>query len=614
MAPKKRTSSPGETKPTKKAKATNGHAKEEEGSESPPPASNAREAGQSEASHFPEGMANVPLAKLYNRLAELEGTKAAQVDKDGVVVHWMRNKDLRITDNRGLALASRLAQDHSVPLVVLHVFSPSDYTAHDRSPRRIDFQIRQLHLLQPALAKLNVPLFTVTWEEREEIPKKVVKLMEEWKAVALVGNLEYEVDELGRDTEIVERVAEARKKGKGGWKGDVRFEKDFVIVPPGEIVTGAGKPYSVFSPWYNNWVNTISKDPGLYLDDAGTLDANPTSAKSHVVLKKLLEHKIPKFIEGWKLSSEDQKTMEHLWQVGVENQQIMERFLSAKLREQAFQHPPLHPGHEKVPLKDAKIGVYKNGRNRVDMDGTSHISAYLATGMISPRQCLRATMELTGGKLRTDKMSDGVGMWVSEVAWRDFYQHVLAAWPRVCRTRPFNLNYDDIVWEESDEHLQAWKDGKTGFPIVDAAMRALKTQGYMHNRCRMIVAMFLTKDLMLDWRLGEKWFMQNLIDGDFGSNNGGWQWSASTGCDPQPYFRVFNPTAQSEKSDVSGDYIRHWVPELKKLKGKVIHDPSSHLSEKEFEKLGYPKPIVDHSKARVRAIARYKNPGEKVDE
>lgn len=180
--------------------------------------------------------------------------------------------------------------------------------------------------------------------------------------------------------------------------------------------------------------------------------------------------------------------------------------------------------------------------------------------------------------------------------------------------KPFNLKYENVVWEYDDDKLQAWKDGRTGFPLVDAGMRQLKDQAYMHNRVRMCVAMCLTKDLLLDWHEGEKYFARHLIDADLGSNNGGWQWSASTGTDPQPYFRVFNPTSQSEKSDLTGDYIRHYVPELRGLEGKALHDPSSHLSSKELEKRGYPKPIVDHASARKRAIARYKNPGTDANE
>ena len=170
----------------------------------------------------------------------------------------------------------------------------------------------------------------------------------------------------------------------------------------------------------------------------------------------------------------------------------------------------------------------------------------------------------------------------------------------------FKPEYTNIAWEYNEDHFSAWKEGRTGYPIVDAAMRQLNHMGYMHNRCRMITASFLAKDLLLDWRMGEQYFMSKLIDGDFASNNGGWGFSASTGVDPQPYFRIFNPTLQSEKFDVDGIYIRKWVPELKEVKGKAIHEPWARGADAICKKSGYPRPIVEHKFARQRALDRYK--------
>lgn len=172
--------------------------------------------------------------------------------------------------------------------------------------------------------------------------------------------------------------------------------------------------------------------------------------------------------------------------------------------------------------------------------------------------------------------------------------------------RPYQEKYADVKWETNQEHLNAWKEGRTGVPIVDAGIRQMNTMGWMHNRVRMIVASYLTKDLMLDWRLGEKHFMEQLIDGDLASNNGGWQWTSSTGTDSQPYFRIFNPYRQSEKADPTGDYIRGFVPELTNLRGKELHEPPAKVA----DKLGYPKPLILHDEARARALRRYKNPGE----
>lgn len=172
--------------------------------------------------------------------------------------------------------------------------------------------------------------------------------------------------------------------------------------------------------------------------------------------------------------------------------------------------------------------------------------------------------------------------------------------------KPFKPEFTNIEWTGTNEDFDAWCQGKTGFPIVDAAMRQLNHMGYMHNRCRMVVASFLSKDLMVDWRRGEKYFMEHLVDGDFASNSGGWGFSASVGVDPQPYFRIFNPLRQSERFDPEGDYIRKWVPELKNLDNKEIHEPYGRGAADKAKKAGYPKPIVDHSAARNQALAAYK--------
>ncbi|MEO1513280.1 MAG: FAD-binding domain-containing protein, partial [Planctomycetota bacterium] len=226
---------------------------------------------------------------------------------------------------------------------------------------------------------------------------------------------------------------------------------------------------------------------------------------------------------------------------------------------------------------------------------------YLAHGVISPRQCVEAALGVNQGRI--DSGDPGVIGWIEELIWREFYQHVIAAFPRVCKGRAFRTDMDRVEWSHDQGLFDAWREGRTGYPIVDAAMRQLAQTGWMHNRLRMIVAMFLTKDLMIDWRWGERHFMNRLVDGDFASNNGGWQWSASTGTDAQPYFRIFNPTTQGEKFDRDGEFIRRFVPELSELPGKAIHDPSSAGL---FGELDYPDPIVDHRAARETTLARFK--------
>src|SRR5476649_932740 len=250
-----------------------------------------------------------------------------------------------------------------------------------------------------------------------------------------------------------------------------------------------------------------------------------------------------------------------------------------------------------------QVQDYLEQRDLPAVDGTSSLSPYLAIGVLSPRQCFnRLRMECPEVLERRDGGAFG---WLNELVWREFYRHLLVAWPMLCKHQPFIDWTDRVHWRHAPEDLQAWKEGKTGYPIVDAAMRQLNQTGWMHNRLRMIVAMFLIKDLLLDYRLGERYFMQNLIDGETAQNNGGWQWSASTGTDAQPYFRIFNPVAQSEKFDREGLFIKHWLPELAGLDKKAVHNPAALGGL--FGVAGYPQPTVDLGRSRDRALAAFRN-------
>ncbi|KAG8693702.1 hypothetical protein FRC08_008957 [Ceratobasidium sp. 394] len=512
----------------------------------------------------------------------------------------MRMEDMRVKDNRALSAASSMAKELGVPLLVLFMLSPGDYVSHDRSPRRIDFCLRNLALLKDELDQLNIPLYTASHTPRKTIPEEIIKLARKWGAARLYANIEYEVDELRRDLRIVHLATLANIR--------VEFFSDRCVVEPGALATKSGNQYAVYSPWWKNWVATLARD-GSRLEESPPPVANDKSIRTHPKFSDLFESEVPESVEGFECH--DREKMIELWPAGAEAaQQMLDRFLHTKARHsQLADASPLSSGEEQDD-KHSRIKEYMKARDHADADTTSRISPYLSSGVISARACVRAAMKISGVKrIDVDKTS-GPMVWVSEVAWRDFYTHVMAAFPRVSMGRPFHEKYADVKWETNAAHLKAWKEGKTGMPIVDAALRQANTQGWMHNRARMIAAMYLTKDLMLDWRLGERHFMQQFIDGDLASNNGGWQWSASTGTDPQPYFRIFNPYSQAEKADPSGDYIRHFVPELKGLEGKALYDPFTHLDKAAFKKLGYPEPLVVHKAARERALRRYKNPGE----
>jgi deoxyribodipyrimidine photo-lyase len=241
-----------------------------------------------------------------------------------------------------------------------------------------------------------------------------------------------------------------------------------------------------------------------------------------------------------------------------------------------------------------QINDYHWQRDRYDLEGTSHLSADFSIGLLSLRQGHWAALNLPA--------SEGVEKWRTELIWRSFYKYIAYWFPHVCRGESFRPETDQLQWEHNPAGLIAWQQGRTGFPVVDAAQRCLLETGWMPNRLRMVTAMFLTKDLGLDWRLGEAWFMDQLLDSDFASNNGGWQWSASTGVDAAPYFRIFNPTEQSKKFDPDGNFIRQWVSELTDLSAPDIHNPASE----QRVARGYPEAIVNHKQAREITLARFK--------
>ncbi|MFN2108138.1 MAG: cryptochrome/photolyase family protein [Anaerolineae bacterium] len=250
------------------------------------------------------------------------------------------------------------------------------------------------------------------------------------------------------------------------------------------------------------------------------------------------------------------------------------------------------------------IAGYATGRDFMAQAGTSGLSPYLRFGMLSARQAVVAALRARDGA------QSGANVWLGELIWREFYMSVLYHFPNV-RRESFRENLRNIQWDNDEDAFRAWQEGRTGYPVVDAGMRQLLTTGWMHNRARMIVASFLTKDLLIDWRWGERHFMQHLVDGDPAANNGGWQWSAGTGTDAAPYFRIFNPILQGEKYDPNGDYVRQWVPELGHVPIAHLHHPWTMPDDVQREAsciigIDYPTPIVEHSWARKRALSIYK--------
>ena len=332
-----------------------------------------------------------------------------------------------------------------------------------------------------------------------------------------------------------------------------------MIVPPDHLKTGAGKFYSVFTPYRRAWDKQVEPF-------AAILPVPRPARKTDIKPSKF-----PERIDGFDLT----QLRNDLWPAGeAEAQKRLERFTE-------------------------RLDQYDTDRDLPSVSGTSLLSPYLAAGVISPRHCLAAARKLGDNK--------GAVTWVSELTWRDFYAQVLVACPRVSKHRPFKLNTDEIEWRESEEDLQAWQNGMTGFPIVDAGMRQLNRTGWMHNRLRMVTAMFLSKNLFLNWRLGERYFMRQLVDGDLAANNGGWQWSASTGTDAAPYFRIFNPFSQSKRFDPQGTFIKKMCPELESVPAAALHDPEKLTRALEQNDVDYPSFIIDYRASRERAISAFKS-------
>ncbi len=469
---------------------------------------------------------------------------------------WFRN-DLRIDDNPALTEACKRS-DRGV--IAAFVYTPDQWRLHDWAPIKVDFIRQTLMELSDALARKNISLRLLTTPDFRGVPRALVELARECDCNAIYFNEEYEINEKRRD----ERVSHLFK----GERGEICSFTDQCVFKPGSIRTGEGRFYTVYTPFKRAWYRAY---------ESSYDDVSPVSKPRKLPEMIGKPDKIPYSFDGYK---EIPSHAEH-WTPG---EKAASRRLSSFL--------------------ETRVESYKDNRDIPSIDATSMLSPYLACGSISIRRCVYEAIQCSGGQI--NKGSPGAVHWISELIWREFYKHILVGFPRVSMHRAFNLSTERIKWIKNDEHLNAWQRGRTGVPIVDAAMRQLVQTGWMHNRLRMVTAMYLTKNLFIDWRAGERFFMQHLIDGDLAANNGGWQWSASTGTDAAPYFRIMNPHSQSKRFDPQGDFIRAYLPELNDLSAADIHDPSQ-LPSLVKSNLDYPEPIVDLSKSRRRAIETFQS-------
>ncbi|MDX2170655.1 MAG: deoxyribodipyrimidine photo-lyase [Deltaproteobacteria bacterium] len=454
-------------------------------------------------------------------------------------VHWFRN-DLRLSDNTALSAAARA--DALIPLFVL---DDALLAAHASPPRR-RFLLDCLASLASNLAHRGSRLIV-----RRGAPAAVIeRLLHETRADRLTFNRDYSPYARRRDAQVEARAARAGAR--------VETYKDRVVFEHDELRTQAGTPFSVYTPYRNAWL-----------------------ARAGDALRARRAPTLPPLPAG--VASEPLPTLTELGCADDARSSLAGGEAAALRRLATFLDGPLR--------------AYARDRDRPGVDGTSRLSPYLRFGAISPRRCIADALARAAAE---PGAAVGARKWVDELIWREFYLALLAAHPRLLG-EAFKRDFQRVAWNDDADGFAAWCAGRTGFPIVDAAMRQLVATGWMHNRARMIVASFLTKDLLLDWRAGERFFMRHLIDGEPASNNGGWQWAASTGTDAQPYFRIFNPVLQGEKFDPDGTYVRGWVAELAAVPDRFLHKPWQAPTPPR----DYPAPIVDHAERRITAVARY---------
>ncbi|MGJ7551061.1 deoxyribodipyrimidine photo-lyase [Pseudomonas alloputida] len=472
---------------------------------------------------------------------------------------WLRS-DLRINDNSALSVACERG-----PTVALWLASPGQWQAHDDAACKVDFWLRNLRQLRQSLDQLNIPLLVRKIDTWDQAPATLLEVCRQHAIEAVHWNDEYGINEERRDAATRKLLEDSGVRAHS--------YLDQLFFRPGTILTRSGDYFQVFSQFKKVCLEHLHRSlPPL---------AQPVKRQQPL---DIASDPIPQHIEGF---DKPARTLSEHWPAGEDEAQArLARFL------------------------DETVEDYGYLRDLPAKPGTSQLSAYLAAGVISPRQCLHAALASNRGEF--DSGSSGVQTWINELLWREFYKHILTGYPQVSRHRAFRAQTEALPWRDAPDDFKAWQEGCTGFPIIDAAMRQLLHTGWMHNRLRMIVAMFLSKNLLIDWRLGERHFMRHLIDGDLAANNGGWQWSASTGTDAVPYFRIFNPVSQSQRFDPEGRFIRYWLPELRGLDEKSIHQPvkSADL----FANNSYHSPIVDLGSSRQRALEAFKGLPRRQDQ
>ncbi|BAH83100.1 deoxyribodipyrimidine photo-lyase [Candidatus Ishikawella capsulata] len=460
---------------------------------------------------------------------------------------WLRN-DLRIRDNKALYAA---CSDLISEVRVVFIATPKQWQKHHMSAYQSTFIYKNLIKVQQSLAQCGIPFVYHECNYFEDAIIWLKYYCNKEQVKELFYNCQYEINEHKRDQKL--------KKILMGHVVCKSFH-DYTLLEPGSILNNNSEMYKIYTPFRKKVINTLKKSNVFSLPSPQRYYRNTITVKP-----------IPKFDYPFNESSQE-------FPLGEESAlNLLEIFCSTK------------------------ITSYATQTNLPSLYSTSYLSPYLAVGIISPRQCLNTLLNHYPNLLENNIAVS----WFNQLIWREFYNHTLAKYPFLCMGKPYIDWTNNIVWNTDEEHLIAWQNGYTGYPIIDAGMRQLNSTGWMHNRIRMITASFLVKDLLIDWRIGEKYFMLHLLDGNLALNNGNWQWISSTGNNSWPYFRSFNPTTQGKKIDPNGDFIRKWLPELNEVPSKYIHNPHDWAQHSKY-KIDYPLPIIDHNEARQKMLMAFK--------
>lgn len=473
------------------------------------------------------------------------------------VVWWIR-RDLRLTDNQALAAALSFG----APVYPVFIIDPGLLQSAYVGDKRLAFLFDGLRRLDATL-KARGSYLTI---RRGQPAEELAQVLKETGANAIYAEEDYSPYARWRDGQVAKALP-------------LHLTPGLTVTHPRAIEKADGAPYTVFTPYSRAWKKAGLPDRRELLPAPERIETPLRLTAIDLPGEPALPPSVP-FPAG-----------------EAEARQRLEAFAGQ------LTGLPDSPQNGQYP-----IHRYGDDRHRMDLEGTSRLSPYLRFGMISARHVAAVAFE-AARTASSPTATASADTYLNEIIWREFYQSILYHFPRV-RGYSFREKYDALDWLNNRADFQAWCDGQTGYPVVDAAMRQLVSSGWMHNRARMNVASFLVKDLLIDWRWGEQFFMQHLVDGDPAANNGGWQWTAGTGTDAAPYFRVFNPVSQGEKFDPEGNYIRRWVPELANVPAVFIHQPWTmpvSIQQKSGCKLGqdYPAPIVDHQMARQRALEAF---------